>query len=131
MSYTVNWEDRDEAYEAIQKQYPHMKPFLIDIVYNIYKESLTDDELDKKIRELEWEPKTRPSILDYPEIDYKTEGAVTILKKGEYPTWECEYCGRCDETFRSKEDNKFCDGCVEHFKKEKKNNISNNIDHEV
>lgn len=124
----VDWEDRKCALNAMQEMYPHMKPFLIEICYDLYKQSLTDEDLRKKIEEVEKEPINLPSIHDFPEVEYKTKDAVKILKKGEFPEWECAYCKRGDQTFRSEEEPDFCQGCVDLLKKDKEKQKENLIE---
>lgn len=120
MGIFVDWDNKEEALQRLRELYPNMKEFLIEITYDLYKQSLTDEDLQKKIDEVEEEAHDGlPTIHDYPEKDYKTEGTVSVLKKGEYPEWECEYCGRSDETFRSEDTPQFCKGCFEYFTKKK------------
>ena len=114
----VNWESKDEAVKELQKMYPHMKIFQINMIVDLYKQSLKDEDLAKLIDEKKDEKIELPGLKDYPEIDYKTEGSMTIIKKGDYEEWKCRLCGMQDENQKCIEDNTICKGCWEINNKE-------------
>jgi hypothetical protein len=107
----VNWENKEEAIKELQNMYPHMKIFQINMIVDLYKQSLKDEDLAKMIDDKIDEKIELPSIKDFPEIDYGTKGAMSIIKKGDYEEWQCRLCGMQNEYEKSIEDNTICKGC--------------------
>lgn len=116
----VNWNNREEGIQALREAYPHMKTFLIDIVYDMYEESLTNEEFKKEIDRLEKEhPITgKPTMKDYDGYEYNTD-CITIKKPDEFEDWYCRRCKRYESLFKSEEDPDLCKGCIKIIEDEK------------
>ena len=104
-----------------------MKHFLIEICYDLYKQSLTDEKLSEQIQEVCSKEKKCPSIHDFEEIDYKTDNSVKILKSGEYIVWNCIQCGDAREHMMSEWDKTMCEPCWDYLQKEKDKNDEKKI----
>jgi len=121
----VNWEDKEEATKALQELYPNMKIFQINMIVDLYKQSLTDEDLSKLIEET-GETNELPKITDYEEIDYGTQNAMEIIKKGDYEEWACELCGHQDERKKSEQSPHICQGCYNIYYLEKNEENADN-----
>lgn len=123
----INWENKDEAVKELQNIYPHMKIFQINMIVDLYKQSLKDEDLGKMIDDKIDEKIELPGLKDYPEIDYKTEGSMTITEKGDYVEWSCKQCGMQDEMKVSEWDADTCMGCWEINNRENDENSDSKV----
>lgn len=117
----VDWNNREQALEALREAYPNMKPFVIDLVYDIYEESLTNEDLRNEIARIEKEhPITgKPSLADFDGYEYDTKNSINILKPGEFTDWHCSRCNRYESLFKSDENPDLCKGCIKLLEEEK------------
>ena len=116
----VDWNNREQAIQALRDAYPNMKSFLIDIVYDIYEESLTNEDLREEIERIEKENPSsqKPTMSDYDGYNYNTD-CVKILKAGEFEDWYCKKCGRHETLFRSEDEPDYCKGCIKILNEQK------------
>jgi hypothetical protein len=118
----TDWDNKEQALERLREIYPHMKEFLIDICYDLYKQSETDVALQEEIQKhAEHDFSVKPTMADFDGYEY--DGGVKIHEAGTFKHWACTVCDCTDEKKKSEWDNKYCDFCWKY----EENKISTDI----
>lgn len=126
MVRNTNWENKEESLERMRELYPNMKEFLINICYDLYEQSKTDENLQNELQKIDVSvPESKPNMKDYDGYEYDTEQKIEILPPA--PVWKCQICSVVEKmgggvSNRSEELPEFCEFCA----KFEENKISSN-----
>ena len=125
MVRNTNWDNKEEALERMREIYPNMKNFLINICYDLYEQSKSDENLQNELQKIDISiPEPKPTMHDFDGYEYDTEENKLKDAIGIFPPedlWKCKICSVREKmgggvSNRSKENPDFCEFCLKSLK---------------